>query len=180
MSQVLRPLDLPADRMDGDVVGVLFFEDERPLEGPAALLDWRMNGLLTRRILSGQASGRRNEKILVDSNAKILAPWVLFQGAGKLRDCDRDLWRRAVNELLQTAVEAGFSRMAICLAPGWQASVDDVVGLVREELGHFKGRDIECLLSVDERGRRHSEKGTQSAKGPDINDSQGSREKGIS
>ncbi|MFO7983527.1 MAG: M17 family peptidase N-terminal domain-containing protein [Desulfuromonadales bacterium] len=170
MSQVLRLLDLPADRMDGDVVGVLFFEDERPLEGPAALLDWRMNGFLTRRLLSGQASGRRNERILVDSNAKILAPWVLFQGAGKLKDDNRDLWRRAVNELLRTAVDAGFSRVAICLGPDRRASAEDMVRLVREELGHFKGRDIECLLSVEERGRRHSDTGTHAAKDPDIND----------
>ncbi|NIQ96583.1 MAG: hypothetical protein GWN87_22115 [Desulfuromonadales bacterium] len=85
MKQALRPLDLPADRMDGEVVAVLFFEDERPLAGPAALLDWRLNGLLTRRLLNGEATGRRNEKILVDANNKILAPWVLFQGGGTAR-----------------------------------------------------------------------------------------------
>ncbi|NIQ96582.1 MAG: hypothetical protein GWN87_22110 [Desulfuromonadales bacterium] len=43
--------------------------------------------------------------------------------------------------------------------------------LVREELTQLGDRGIECLLSVDERLRRQSDKETRAAQSPDVMDS---------
>ena len=51
-------LDLPPDRMEGEVATVYFFEDDRPLHGSASMLDWRLNGKVTELLLDGTVSGR--------------------------------------------------------------------------------------------------------------------------
>ena len=63
----------PVDKMPGESVIVLYFEDQKPLDGPAALLDWRLDGQLTRLLLDGQIKGRAGEHVMLQSNGKLAA-----------------------------------------------------------------------------------------------------------
>lgn len=160
MRQLLRVLDLPADRMEGEVVCALIFEDERPLRGPAALLDWRMNGRLTKMILEGDVFGRRGERLVIDGGSKILAPWVLFQGGGRLDGLSEDSWKGLLVDLLDAATLAGFSRLALCLAPLPGQRHEDVIHFLEKEMRRYSNWGGECLLSVDDsvRGKADKEK----------------------
>ncbi|MCC7440410.1 MAG: hypothetical protein IT285_02185 [Bdellovibrionales bacterium] len=64
-SHSLEHLDLDADAalFQSRVRGVVAvcFQNERPLQGLAGLLDWRFQGLLSRYIRQGAASGRLGE-----------------------------------------------------------------------------------------------------------------------
>ena len=73
----------PADCLPGEAVITLYFDDQKPLQGPAALLDWRLDGQLTRLLLDGEATGRAGEHVMLQGNGKLQADWALFVGGGK-------------------------------------------------------------------------------------------------
>jgi hypothetical protein len=145
----LRVLDLPADRMEGEAVAAFFFEDERPLRGPAALLDWRLDGMLTRLLVQGCASGRAGERILTPNNGKLGAGWVLFAGGGSRQGLGEETYRALVQNLLETCHLAGFSRIALCLAPlpgMGPAGLEKLVAAAAERTA----APLECLMSLVE------------------------------
>ncbi len=150
----LRVLDLPADRMEGEAVAVLFFSDDRPAHGPAALLDWRLNGFLTGLLLRGEAGGRAGEHVLTRNNGKLAADWVLFVGGGSQHDLDRLRYQELIRDLLATCRRAGFSRIAISLAPLEGMGSEELEKLVARILTEEGADGFECLLSpaVRERG----------------------------
>jgi hypothetical protein len=143
----LQVIDLPADRIDGEVVAALFFEDERPVLGPAALLDWRLNGLLSSLLVQGRASGRAGENILVRGNGKLAADWVLFVGAGCRQGLAPESYRGLVRHVLLTCRNAGVSRMTLCLSPPAEQAAGELTPLVAEVLRTMGEHGPDCRLS---------------------------------
>lgn len=142
-------LHLPADRIDGDLVAALFFEDERPPLGTAALLDWRLNGLLTTLLLRGQALGKAGEQLLVRNNGKLAADWALFMGGGRREGLGPEAVAGLVRHFLQTCRDAGFERVTLCLdsLPGTAKS--DLEKMA-EELASADERPLDFRLSIFE------------------------------
>lgn len=147
----LQILDLPADRIEGEVVAALFFEDERPVLGPAALLDWRLNGLLTRLLLEGQARGRAGEHVLVRNNGKLSADWIFFLGGGSRKGLCREALQGLVRHFLQTCRDAGLTRVTLCLDPPAGLGKPEIEGMTAEALKAMEGRRPECRLSFFDR-----------------------------
>jgi len=140
-------LDLPPDRMDGEVVAALFFEDDRPLRGAAALLDWRLNGQLTDLLLDQKAVGALGDSVMCASNGKLESAWALLVGGGSRRRLSRAIWERLVKRLLDICAQAGFSRLALCLDDDGSlpaAELVDLVAAVREDQRY---QQLECLLT---------------------------------
>ncbi|AMV72188.1 hypothetical protein JCM30471_06880 [Desulfuromonas carbonis] len=148
MSQV-RLLDLPADRMDGEVVAALFFQDERPLQGPAALLDWRLGDPLTRALVGGGSRGRAGEHLLVGNNGKLNSDWALFVGGGSWHGLGPETYRSLVDHVLQVCRNAGFRRIALCLAPLAGMRPADLEAMVNQSLQQLDFPGCECLLSLE-------------------------------
>ncbi len=154
----LRILDLPADRMEGEVVAALFFEEDRPLRGPAALLDWRLNGLLTGMLVEGESSGRSGERVLVRSNGKIGSEWILFAGGGRRQDLVPETYRKLIRGVVETSLKAGFQRVALCLAPidGMDSTaIESMVTEIAAGASGREGQEAECLLSVENKRISH-------------------------
>ena len=63
------------------VVG--FFADERPLRGEAGLVDWRMNGYVSRLLERQRLSGETQESTLVASSGRLRAEFSLLMGLGE-------------------------------------------------------------------------------------------------
>lgn len=139
-------VDLPADRLPGDALMVPLFEDQRPLAGPVGVVDWRLDGALTRMILAGELSGRRGEHLAVQSNGKFAAPWVLLSGGGPWRTLDRSRYLQLIERLLKTAAQAGINDVALCLPPAAHIDPAELERLVREAL-IGAGRPAVCRLS---------------------------------
>jgi len=146
----LHFLDLPSDHMEADVVCVLFFEDERPLCGPAALPDWRLNGALTKMILSGEVSGRAGESVLIRNNGKMKADWVFFMGGGSLAGLGIETYQGLVEHLIERCRLAGFERVALPLFPIEELQGEQIRKMVSGILARFGSRAPECLLSFVE------------------------------
>jgi hypothetical protein len=145
----VRVVDLAPDRMAGDVVAGFFFEDQRPLRGGAALLDWRLNGVLTDLLLSGDASGAPGEHVLVRSNGKLQASWALFAGGGSWRDIAPFTYSALIGGLLDDCRRAGFQCVSLCLTPP-ESGGDGWVRDLAESLDTFASRE-EIFLTLREK-----------------------------
>lgn len=74
----LRALD--ARGGDALVLGVLL--DERPLQGLAGLVDWRLGGALSRWLVSGFATGAWGERVIYPSASRLNQGKTLVLGLG--------------------------------------------------------------------------------------------------
>jgi hypothetical protein len=148
MTSKLYALDLPADRMEGEVAAAFFFEDERPLRGPAALLDWRLDGVLTDLLVKGLAAGRSGEHILVTNNGKLGSSAALFCGAGSRQGLGAETYFSLIRHLLETCRRAGFFRFALCLNPPQEIEPSELKQRIAEMLTEGDPVDRECLLSL--------------------------------
>lgn len=144
----LHLLDNPVDLFEGEVVSAFFFTDERPLVGPQALLDWRLNGLLTQMLLEGSARGDFGEHVLVRSNGKIAADWILFLGGGERSGLVPERCRRLLDHLFVVCRRAGFVRVALGLGLPEGMSASSLQGLVRTALEAAAPAGLECLLGI--------------------------------
>ncbi len=143
----LETLALPADRLPGDVVVALFYKDQRPLEGPAAVLDWRLDGYLTELLSRGELTGKAGEHILVQGNRKIAAEWVLLVGGGKWYGLSADTYASLLNHVIKIASQAGFREIAICLAPHEDADEEILTKQLQSALSHSGATLDVCRLS---------------------------------
>ena len=71
------------DELETDVIVVTLFETERPPLGVSGLIDWRLNGFLSRMIIAGTIEGKENELVLIPLHKRLLARRVLILGLGK-------------------------------------------------------------------------------------------------
>lgn len=142
-------LDLPPDRMEGEAAAAFFFEDDRPLHGSAALLDWRLNGKLTELILNGSVDGRLGETIAVMNNGKIDADWALFLGGGKRSRLSMAVWERLLKKAIKICRKAGFERVAFCLDSQDDVPVSQIRKIADTLLHDLKDSSFECLFSFD-------------------------------
>ena len=95
----------PIDRQECQLVEAGFFEDERPLRGAAGLLDWRLNGAISREIINGRITGRFKETVIIPSNRRIQSPKILLIGLGPVRRISYPKLREVSAHLLQTLLK---------------------------------------------------------------------------
>ncbi|PLX76238.1 MAG: hypothetical protein C0615_06950 [Desulfuromonas sp.] len=140
-------LDLQPDRMEGEVAVVFFFEDDRPLHGAAALLDWRLNGKLTELLLAGSATGRSGDIVAVRNNGKLDVDWALFLGGGNREKLTAAAWEKLLKKGFKVCEKAGFDRVAFCLDSQEEvpaAELKQLVVALRDN-----GSSLESLFSFD-------------------------------
>ena len=95
----------------------LYFADQKPLDGPAALLDWRLDGQLTKMLVDGEIQGRAGEHVMLQNNGKLKADWVLFVGGGKWYGLCEETHASLVRHMLSVARQAGFKDVSLAFMP---------------------------------------------------------------
>ncbi len=143
-----RRVDLLGDRIESQVVACPFFFNEKPLRGPQALLDWRLNGLLSRMLARDEVCGEPGERVLFAGNGKIRAHWILFLGAGERDAFFPTPFENFLDELLRICCNAGFVKLGLCLETGVGYPVDLIEEQVRGKVLQRDLAGIDCLLSV--------------------------------
>lgn len=143
-----RLLDMPPDKLEGEVVVALFFEDDRPLTGASALLDWRLNGHLTQQLLSRSVTGAARDSLLVQNNGKLDSEWALFVGGGLRHKISAAVYSKLLAKIFKTCRQAGFSRIALCLDVDGSLSEKDLTTLVSEVFNSGPYSGIDYLLSI--------------------------------
>ncbi len=145
----LELMQAPADRLPGDAVGVFYFEDQRPLAGPCALLDWRLDGLPTRFLLKGKLTGKAGEHAVYQNNGRLAAAWAFFVGGGRWQELDKTAYALLVRHLLGVVSEAGFKEPSLCLPVIEGLDTEDITELVRREMDGLQKKFTICRLSTN-------------------------------
>ena len=143
----LQVLDSPADLLPGEVIATFFYSDVRPLSGPAALLDWRLDGILTEQIRSGRAQGVPGEQLLFAGNRKLFAKWVLFYGGGPWARLTPLTLSGLIGSVLEDVHRAGFHRLAIALDCFDGMDIQDAEHAVWDFLDKDRFHDMEVVLA---------------------------------
>ena len=105
------------DELQAEIIVLPFFSDERPLRGAAGLIDWRLCGALSRKIMAGYLDGRFGEKALVAAPPKLKSEALLLVGLGASAAFDTGTAERACSLIAGALTEAKVSTAALGL-PG--------------------------------------------------------------
>lgn len=145
----LERVALPADSLPGESVVALYFSDQKPLAGPAALLDWRLDGQLTKMLLNGDVQGRAGEHVVLQNNGKLMADWILFVGGGKWHGLSQETHASLVRHMLSVACQAGFKDVSLSFLPHEEAPPNILQQQIEKALA-AEGRGIEsCRFSCE-------------------------------
>jgi hypothetical protein len=80
----LHPPRLDAlDELQGECLVLTFFADDRPLRGLTGLVDWRLNGSLSRLLLREFLDGHFGESLLVPVAGRLPFPRAVVIGMGR-------------------------------------------------------------------------------------------------
>lgn len=109
----LRKLDLSGTEVL--VAGLAI--DERPPQGVAGLVDWRLGGRISRVLKSGFVEGALGEVLLVPGKPKLPFDKILLFGMGSLAEYDEPTFRAVLEKILKT-LEGLRARSAVVELPG--------------------------------------------------------------
>ena len=105
------------DELQTEVIVLPFFSDERPLRGAAGLIDWRLCGALSRKLMAGYVRGTLGEKALVANAGKLKSERLLLIGLGESASFDQGVAEKACTLIAEALREAKVSTAALAL-PG--------------------------------------------------------------
>ena len=105
------------DELQTEIFVLPFFSDERPLRGAAGLIDWRLCGALSRKIMAGHLDGHFGEKALISAPKKLKSEGLLLVGLGASAAFDTCVAERACSLIAEALTNAKVSTAALAL-PG--------------------------------------------------------------
>lgn len=105
------------DTLQTELIVLPFFADERPLRGPSALLDWRLCGSLSRKLMAGYLDGRLGDKGLIAGPTKLKADALLMVGLGPSDAFDAEVAKASNAMIADTLRSSKVTTVAIAL-PG--------------------------------------------------------------
>lgn len=146
---MLERVALPADSLSCQSVVALYFSDQRPLDGPAALLDWRLDGQLTKMLLRGEVQGRAGEHVLLQNNGKLQADWVLLVGGGKWHGLCRETHASLVQHMLRVSRQAGFKDVALSFVLHEDTSAEVLQEQINDALIYEGKGLVNCRFSCE-------------------------------
>ena len=94
-----------------------FFRDERPLRGPAGLVDFRLCGRVSKLIAAGRMGGELDEAVLMPARPRLFAERLLWLGAGAHAELTEARFRALVRVALSRLAELRVRSAALSL-PG--------------------------------------------------------------
>jgi hypothetical protein len=142
------------DALQAELVVLPFFSDERPLTGAAGLIDWRLCGSLSRKLMAGYLDGHFGEKGIVAAPTRLKAEGLLLVGLGPMGAFDADVAARAC-AVIATALNQSKVTTAAVALPG--RSLDLVPALDAMQLWLSTDLDDETLeeVTIIERAEEH-------------------------
>ncbi len=92
----------PIDKIIAELIVLMHYEDELPFKNLLGILDWRINGRLSRFIQSQKYSGKAKELLLIPSEFRFAASEILILGLGKRQDFDETHISQVLDYFLET------------------------------------------------------------------------------
>lgn len=142
----LRRLDLAGT----EVLIVCLMEGERPPRGVAGLVDWRLAGRLSGLVMSGFATGKVGEVVLVPGKPKLPFDKIVLFGGGRAEAFNELVFGVVVTRMLDT-LEGLHVRNAVVQLPGRHIqaiSAARAADLLLEQAATRPEHDIWTLLET--------------------------------
>ena len=136
------------DKLGTEVLVATLSEGERPPRGVAAMVDWRLAGRISRMIVSGYATGRLGEVLLLPGKPKLSFDKVLLFGVGKSGAFDEQRFREVTGSMLQT-LRGLRARTAVVELPGryWDVIAPErAADVLLEMAGTERDHDLWTLV----------------------------------
>ncbi len=119
------------------------YQDDRPLQGLAARADWRLNGFLSRLVVSGRFAGDRGDWLLVHTQGRLPFTHLFLVGMGPRADRTPQNSKIALEGIAGKVALAGVHSFAIELGevvPS-EVSPEDAMVVFLEALSHSYPED---------------------------------------
>ncbi len=105
----LKVITQKVTKLHSEVLVLGFFQNDRPLKGLAAEIDWIYNGLISRLILRKKIKGGVGEAMLLATERKLYTHKVLVMGLGIREDYTektaQDVYCRVRNALIELQIK---------------------------------------------------------------------------
>jgi len=103
------------DDTPADLLVLVTFADERPLEGLTGLVDWRLCGAISSWKLDGLVAGAYGEQLLYPTNGRLSHPRLLLLGLGRRAEHRSDRAFAVARQVLATAAGLAVTSLTIGL-----------------------------------------------------------------
>jgi hypothetical protein len=129
----------PVDKVSAQTLVITHFVGDVPLIGPAGLIDWRLNGRLSRVILGGRFSGRAKELMLLPAEGRFKAADVVWLGLGVKESFDEAHIPQVFEFVIDVIIKKKASQVALSLTQmmggpfDWRSAVALLVGRLQSE-----------------------------------------------
>lgn len=145
------PLDLARlDLLRMEVLALPFFEDERPLKGPAGLCDWRLCGSLSRLLVGGRVTGAAGEVTLVPGRPRLPFEKLILFGEGPAEDFDEAVAERVTARVLTTLAGLRLRSLALSLPGRGSGLVAGAEAMRRFLQSIAEGDELDEVVIVDD------------------------------
>jgi hypothetical protein len=148
----LERVESPADALEAESVVVLYFTDKKLLEGPAALLDWRLDGQLTQMLLNGNVLGKAGEHVMLQNNGKLKSDWALFVGGGNWAGLCEQTHAALIRHMFKVASQVGFTNISLAFMPHEDVTEESLHQQVSDAMtaegSHISKCRYSCLATV--------------------------------
>lgn len=149
-------LHLPSlDTSGCDVLACGLFEDDRPMRGLAATLDYRLAGRLSGFLRANELVGEAGEAFLFPPRPRLMAEKLVVFGWGKVAAFDEDAIDRATRRMVDTLAGLGAKRVVLEL-PGRARGVSspDLAAKLFFAAVEAAGLEITFLVVEDDEGKK--------------------------
>lgn len=105
------------DELRADALVLPFFAEERPLRGPAGLIDWRLRGQLSKLRLRGRLTGAAFQQVLVPGRPLTSFDKVFLVGLGPEAELNASRAEKACRVILEM-LDRCLARTVVLVLPG--------------------------------------------------------------
>lgn len=139
-----------ATKLHAEALVAGFFQDDRPLAGLSAEIDWIHNGIISHLILRGRLRGTLKETTLLATQRKLHANKILLVGLGKKDQLTPKILQEVYSHIRHTLSQLRIKDYAVEWFGPTGPAVEEakIIEAVRAGLGTDPGRSIEMTLLV--------------------------------
>jgi len=140
----------PADRQRHKCLVLGFFSDEKPPRGTCGLVDWRLNGMISRALKEGQLTGAFGERAMIPYPGRIASDFLCLVGLGPIAEISLNRVYDAAYDIAAMTDKLKMRDFAFDL-PGDNRSALTTAGLMEAMITGFfdyLSRDVDRLASV--------------------------------
>ena len=144
----------PYDRIPAQVAVATFFDDVRPLQGTSALVDWRLNGRLSRLILDERISGDFLETLMIPLGGRLKAQQLLLFGLGASPAWNEKRLSKLFKTIIKKSTRMNYQQIMFSLedlAKDFMEWRNFLRELVVDLSTHAKKKDISLICRENEK-----------------------------